>query len=71
MTRAKSEQTKQFCLKKTIKSLAIAQAMTKEAVGIYNTERTHWSLDLKKPQSFHLQYDKKNKSYKKEKKVAV
>lgn len=62
----------EFGLKKTIKSLAIAQAMTKEAVGIYNTERTHWSLNLKTPQSVHLQYDKqKNKSYKKEKKVVV
>jgi transposase InsO family protein len=62
----------EFGLKKTIKSLAIAQAMTKEAVGIYNNERTHWSLDLKTPQSVHLQYDKQeNKSYKKVKKVAV
>ena len=62
----------EFGLKKTIKSLAVAQAMTKEAVAIYNNERTHWSLDLKTPQSVHLQYNKqKNKSYKKEKKVAV
>ena len=62
----------EFGLKKTIKSLAVAQAMTKEAVGIYNNERTHWSLDLKTPRSVHLQYNKqKNKSYKKEKKVAV
>jgi len=61
----------EFGLKKTIKSLPIAQAMTKEAVEIYNNERTHWSLDLKTPQSVHLQYNKQaNKSYKKEKKVA-
>ena len=62
----------EFGLKKTIKSLVIAQAMTKEAVEIYNNERTHWSLDLKTPQSVHLQYNiQKNKSYKKAKKVAV
>ena len=46
--------------------------MTKEAIEIYNNERTHWSLDLKTPQSVHLQYNKQiNKSYKKENKVAV
>ena len=62
----------EFGLKKTIKSIQIAKAMTKEAVEIYNNERTHWSLDLKTPQSVHLQYNKqKNKSYKKAKKVAV
>ena len=61
----------EFGLKQTIKSLAVAQAMTKQAVEIYNNERTHWSLDLQTPQSVHLQYDKqKNKSYKKPKKVA-
>lgn len=62
----------EFGLKKTIKSLAIAQAMTKQAVEIYNNERTHWSLDLQTPQCVHLQYDKQeNKSYKKPKKVVV
>ena len=46
--------------------------MTKEAIEIYNNERTHWSLDLKTLQYVHLQYNKqKNKSYKKVKKVAV
>ena len=61
----------EFGLKKTIKSLAIAQAMTKEAVEIYNNERKHWSLDLKTPQEVYLQYNKQeNKSYKKVKKVA-
>jgi transposase InsO family protein len=61
----------EFGLKKTIKSLIIAQAMTKEAVTIYNNERRHWSLDLQTPQAVHLQYNKqKNKSYRKPKKVA-
>ena len=62
----------EFGLKKTIKSLSIAQAMIKEAVGIYNNQRIHWSLDLQTPQAVHLQYNKhKNKSYKKTIKVAA
>ena len=61
----------EFGLKNTIKSLEIAQAIIKEAVELYNNDRMHWSLDLKKPQEVHLQYNKqKNKSYKREKKVA-
>ena len=52
----------EFGLKKTIKSIQIAKAMTKEAVEIYNNERTHWSLDLKTPQSVHLQYNKQKKN---------
>ena len=62
----------EFGLKATIKSLALAQAMTKEAVEIYNNERTHWSLNLNTPQTVHLQYNvQKNKSYKKTLKVAA
>jgi len=61
----------EFGLKRTIKSVQIAQKMTAEAVEIYNNQRMHWSLDLKKPQEVHLQYNKyKNKSYKKPKNVA-
>ena len=61
----------EFGLKKTIKSVLIAQKMTAQAVELYNNERMHWSLDFKKPQEVHLQYNKqKNKNYKKEKKVA-
>ena len=61
----------EFGLKNTIKSVEIAQAIIKEAVELYNNDRMHWSLDLKKPQEVHLQYNKqKNKSYKREKKVA-
>lgn len=60
----------EFGLKETIKSVELAQKMVAEAVKLYNNIRSHWSLDLKKPQEVHLQYNKqKNKSYKKEKKV--
>jgi transposase InsO family protein len=56
----------EFGLKNTIKSAGIAQKMVAEAVKLYNNDRMHWSLDLKKPQEVHLQYNKqKNKSYKK------
>jgi putative transposase len=61
----------EFGLKNTIKSVEIAQKMVAEAVKLYNNDRMHWSLDLKKPQEVHLQYNKqKNKNYKKQKKVA-
>ena len=55
----------EFGLRNTIKSLEIAQKMVKEAVDLYNTLRMHWSLDFKKPQEVHLQYNKQeNKNYK-------
>ncbi|MFZ2282488.1 MAG: IS3 family transposase [Lutibacter sp.] len=61
----------EFGLKNTIKTVEIAQKMTAEAVELYNNQRMHWSLDFKKPQEVHLQYNKqKNKNYKKEEKVA-
>lgn len=61
----------EFGLKETIKSVSIAQKMIAEAVEIYNNDRMHWSLDLKKPQEVHLQYNiQKNKSYKRADKVA-
>ena len=61
----------EFGLKNTIKSVEIAQKMVAEAVKLYNNDRMHWSLDFKKPQEVHLQYNKqKNKNYKREKKVA-
>lgn len=60
----------EFGLKNTIKTVEIAQRMVAEAVELYNNQRMHWSLDLKKPQEVHLQYNKqKNKNYKREKKV--
>lgn len=55
----------EFGLKNTLKSVEIAQKMVKEAVDLYNNLRMHWSLDLKKPQEVHLQYNKQeNKNYK-------
>ena len=57
----------EFGLRKTIVSIAIARAMIKEAVDIYNNERLHWSLDLKTPQTVHTAYNQqKYKSYKRE-----
>lgn len=32
--------------------------MIKEAVEIYNNERTHWSLNLKTPQEAHDEFNK-------------
>ena len=55
----------EFGLKKTLKSIEIARKMVKEAVDLYNNLRMHWSLDLKRPQEVHLQYNKQiNKNYK-------
>ncbi len=57
----------EFGLRKTIASIAVARAMIKEAVDIYNNERLHWSLDLKTPQMVHTAYNQqKYKSYKRE-----
>ena len=61
----------EFGLKNTIKTVKIAQSMILEAVDLYNNERMHWSLDLKKPQDVHSQYNQQqNKNYKKVKTVA-
>lgn len=57
----------EFGLRKTIATVAIARAMIKEAVDIYNNDRLHWSLDLKTPQQVHNGYNQqKYKSYKRE-----
>ncbi len=57
----------EFGLRKTIASIAIARAMIKEAVYIYNNDRLHWSLDLKTPQMVHSAYNQqKYKSYKRQ-----
>jgi putative transposase len=58
----------EFGLKNTIKSIEIAQKMVAQAVDLYNNLRMHWSLDFKKPQEVHLQYNKQiNKNYKRSK----
>jgi len=62
----------EFGLKNTLKSVEIAQKMVKEAVDLYNNLRMHWSLDFKKPQEVHLQYNKQeNKNYKRDKTPAL
>ena len=54
----------EFGLINTIKSIEIAQKMIKQTVQIYNNERLHWSLELKTPQSVHLNFNQqKVKSY--------
>jgi transposase InsO family protein len=61
----------EFGLKNKLKSIEIAQKMTKEAVDLYNNLRMHWGLDLKNPQEVHLQYNKQeNKNYKRVKNPA-
>jgi putative transposase len=61
----------EFGLRNTIKSVDIAQKMVAQAVELYNNLRMHLSLDFKKPQEVHLQYNKQeNRSYKRDKKVA-
>lgn len=55
----------EFGLRNTIKSIEIAQQMVAQATDLYNNLRMHWSLDFKKPQEVHLQYNKQeNKNYK-------
>ena len=54
----------EFGLINTIKNIEIAQKMIAEAVKIYNSERLHWSLDLKTPDEVHRKYNKQPyKSY--------
>lgn len=56
----------EYGLRRSIPTLEIARKMVKQAVEIYNTERIHWSLNLKTPEQAHNEYDKiKYKSYSK------
>ena len=48
----------EFGFKNVIKDLKTAQKMIKEAVDIYNNERTHWSLGLKTPAQAHNEFNK-------------
>lgn len=47
----------EFGLKRTIPNLSIALKMVEQAVNIYNTERPHWSLELKTPSHAHNLYN--------------
>ena len=61
----------EFGLKNRLKSIELAQKLVAEAVELYNNERMHWSLDFKKPQEVHLQYNMhSNKNYRTIKSVA-
>lgn len=54
----------EYGLKRKLPNLKTAQKMAQQAVEIYNTKRTHWSLNLKTPQKVHNQYNKQTyKSY--------
>jgi putative transposase len=56
----------EFGLRRTLPNIHIARLMVRQAVEIYNSERLHWSLDLKTPDQVHKSYDtQKYKSYKK------
>lgn len=56
----------EFGLKKTIKNVAIARQIMKQATKIYNEQRLHWSLGLETPQDIHKKYNPiKYRSYKK------
>lgn len=55
----------EYGLKKTIKNKEMAQKMVEQAVYIYNNLRTHFSLNLRKPEEVHLNPNIKYKSYRK------
>lgn len=48
----------EFGFKNVIKDIKTAQKMIKEAVEIYNHERSHWGLDLKTPAQAHNDFNK-------------
>jgi transposase InsO family protein len=57
----------EFGLKNTIKNVKLARQLTKQAVGIYNGQRLHWSLGLETPEYIHNMYNPiKHKFYKRE-----
>ena len=55
----------EYGLKNSLKDTIIAQKTAKQAVYIYNNLRTHFSLDLKKPEEVHNNPNIKYKSYRK------
>jgi len=55
----------EYGLNLTLKNTAIAQKIAKESIYIYNNLRTHFSLNLKKPEEVHQKPDVKYKSYRK------
>lgn len=57
----------EYGLKQTIKNLNIATKITKKAVFVYNNLRTHFSLNLNKPNQVHLKPEIQYKCYRKNK----
>ena len=55
----------EYGLNLKLKNTAIAKKIAKESISIYNNLRTHFSLDLKKPEEVHQKPDVKYKSYRK------
>ena len=55
----------EFGLGKTIPNLKTAQKMVKKAVEIYNSQRRHYSLNMRTPEFAHQNQLHKYKSYKK------
>jgi transposase InsO family protein len=54
----------EYGLRYTLPDLKTAQKMVAQAVEIYNTQRVHWSLELKTPDEVHKAYNKQPyKSY--------
>ena len=61
----------EYGLRHSLPNLQIAKQLVKQAIEIYNTQRIHWSLDMKTPEDVHRQFNKiKYKSYTKNKVVA-
>ena len=56
----------EFGLKRTVRDVATARRIMRQAVRVYNEERLHWSLGLETPDDIHAAYDTiEYRSYKK------
>lgn len=55
----------EYGLKQTLKNTELAQKVADESVYIYNNYRTHFSLNLRKPNEVHQNPNIKYKSYRK------
>lgn len=56
----------EYGLKQNIKNVTLAKKIIKQAVSIYNNERTHFSLKLKTPAFVHMNQNVAYRSYKKD-----
>lgn len=55
----------EYGLRNSIKDTITAEKTAKQAIFIYNNLRTHYSLNLKKPEEVHNNPNIKYKSYRK------